>query len=352
MTATLHVDLNAFANNLREVRAVVSPAEVMLVVKDDAYGHGVTAVVRRAAKEGITWFGAFDVTTGRAVRAELGNGVRIFVWMAASQADVAGIISEQLEVGIGDEALLEDVAQAAASARQVARVHLKIDTGLHRNGIRPENWPGFVARAAELQRSGSIEVIGVWSHIAEASDDEDDAARMIYDNALSQAAAAGLTIGVRHLAASAASFARPEFRYDLVRVGAFCYGIRSAGGPSEKSLGLTVASRLEAEVTAVDEHEVTVEVGSLDGLPSLLAGRVQVGTANGSHELLRVGDTQSFVARWPDAGVGDTVRIYGPGDLQEASPTDLAEAINTIGEEIALRVSPLIPRMYSRGEKR
>ncbi|MEJ1155522.1 alanine racemase [Microbacterium marmarense] len=347
MTASLHVDLNAFARNLSRVRTVVSPAEVMLVVKDDAYGHGIAPVVRRAAQEGVSWFGAFDVSTGRAVRATLGDSARIFVWMAGSQADVDAVISERLEVGIGDAALLEQVAATAASAGQVARVHLKIDTGLHRNGIRPEHWPTFVAHAARLEQSGSIDVVGVWSHIAEASNDEDDESRRLYEDALAKAATAGLAISVRHLAASAAAFARPEFRYDLVRVGAFCYGIRSAGGASEQALGLTVVSRLEADVTAVGERSVTVNIGSLDGLASLLAGLVRVGTPAGSRKLLSVGDSQSVVEKWPDARVGDTVRIYGPGDLQEASPTDLAEAIDTIGEEIALRVSPLIPRVYS-----
>ncbi len=88
----------------------------------------------------------------------------------------------------------------------------------------------MIARARALEDAGRIRVVGVWSHIAEASDAEDDAARAAFEVAVTAAEAAGFALEVRHLSASAASFARPEFRYDLARVGAFCYGIRSAGG--------------------------------------------------------------------------------------------------------------------------
>ncbi len=89
----------------------------------------------------------------------------------------------------------------------------------------------MLERARALEQAGVVRIVGVWSHVAEASDHEDDVARTLFDEAVAAAEAAGFTLEVRHLSASAASFARPEFRYDLVRVGAFCYGVRSAGGP-------------------------------------------------------------------------------------------------------------------------
>jgi len=347
VTARLHVDLSALAANIARVRETVAPAELMLVVKDDAYGHGLEPVVRSASSAGVTWFGAFDVRTGCAVRAAVGDDARIFAWIAASRDDLDAAIAAHIDLGIGDAGLLEETADAARDAAAVVRVHLKIDTGLHRNGVRPEEWPAFVARAAKLEAQGSIQVVGVWSHIAEASDVEDDDARTVYEWALEQAHAAGLRPTARHLAASAASFARPEFRYDMVRVGAFCYGIRSAGGPSAEQLGLVPAARLEADVVTVDDERVTIGIGALDGLPSSLQGRVDVGTPAGRRALLAIGGSESLVEAWPGASAGDVVAVYGPGDAGEGTPTDLAELIGTIGEEIAVRVSPLIPRTYS-----
>lgn len=346
MTARLRVDLAHVAANISRVRETVGPAELMLVVKDDAYGHGLAPVVRVAARAGVRWFGAFDVATGRSVRAELGDDVRIFTWIAASRSDLDEAIASRLDIGVGDAELLEDIADAARIAGMPARVHLKIDTGLHRNGVRPEDWPGFVARAARLTRDGAIDVVGVWSHIAEASDAEDDAARDAYERALDHAQRAGLRPLVRHLAASAASFARPEFRYDMVRVGAFCYGIRSAGGPDASVLGLVPAARLEADVVAADDAAVAVGIGAHDGLPSTLGGRALVGTPAGARRVVSIGE-QMLVEPWPGAAAGQTVTIYGPGTDGEGTSTDLAELIGTIGEEIATRVSPLVPRVYA-----
>jgi alanine racemase len=304
--------------------------------------------VRTAAQAGVQWFGAFDARTGAAVRAVVGERARIFAWIAASRGDLDTAIAADLDLGIGDSGLLEELVDAAHDVDATVRVHLKIDTGLHRNGVRPEEWPAFVRRAAQLQAGGAIDVVGVWSHIAEASDAEDDDARAVFEWALGEAAAAGIHPSVRHLAASAASFARPGFRYDMVRVGAFCYGIRSAGGPAAHELGLQPISSLEADVTAVHGDTVEIGIGALEGLPTSLRGRgARVGTPAGGRRLELVGDRHTVVQAWPGAAVGDTVTVFGPGAQGEGSSTDLAELIGTIGEEIAVRLSPLVLRVYT-----
>jgi alanine racemase len=343
VSARLVVDLDAFAADLAAVRDRVAPAAHMLVVKDDAYGHGLEPIVRRAWAEGVRWIGAFDVATGLAVRGFLGTGPRVFVWQVGSVAEARAAVEGGLDIGVGDAALLEDVAAVAGGAR----VHLKIDTGLHRNGVRAEEWPAFVARAAQLEAEGAIEVVGLWSHIAEASDAEDDDARAVFEHAVEVARGAGLQPEVRHLAASAAAFARPEFRYDLVRIGAFAYGIRSADGPTAAELGLAPIARLVASVVEVADEGVRVDIGALHGLPSILGGRIRVGTPAGARRLLGVDDLTSTVERWDGAAVGDEVAMYGQGGAGDGSSTDLGEAIGTIGEEIALRVSPRVPRFYS-----
>ena len=349
MSAVLRVDLDAFAANLAHVRQRVQPSSLMLVVKDDAYGHGLAPIARRAWEEGVEWYGAFDVPTGAAVRAELGAGARVFAFIAASDRDVTAAVAADLDLGVGDAAMLEQVAAAARAAGAAARVHLKIDTGLHRNGVRPEEWAAFVERAARLSHQGALQVVGIWTHISEASDEDDDVARTAFDKAVAQARDAGLTPETLHLAASAASFARPEFRYDMVRVGAFCYGIRPAGGPSEDDLGVTPIATLVAPVSDVEGGTVTIAAGSLDGLPSLLAGRVTLGTPAGARRLLSMDAASAKLEPWPGANAGDEVAVYGPGGSGESSATTLAEEIGTIGEEIVVRISPLIPREYRGG---
>lgn len=343
MTSVLHVDLGQLARNIAVVRDRVAPAALMLVVKDDAYGHGVSHVVRRAVAEGVGWIGAFDVATALEVRRVVAQEPRIFVWMIAGESAILSALDADLDLGVGDAVLLEEVADAARARGTCARIHLKIDTGLHRNGIRPEEWMDAVARVVELAREGVVELAGVWSHIAEASDEEDDLSRAAFEHAVAAVTDAGFDRPLRHLAASAASSARAEFRYDLVRVGAFCYGIRPAGGPADAALGIAPIASWEAAVLSVDGDRVRIDVGALDGLVSALAGRVDVVTPAGPRRLLAVGDVSAVVRGWDGARVGDVVRIYG---TDAASPTDLAETIGTIGEEIALRVSPLVERRY------
>lgn len=342
MTAYLDVDLGAFTRNLDAVRERTSPAQLMLVVKDDAYGHGVERIVQCASAQGVTWFGAFDAATGVRVRASAGDKARIFVWMLSGDASIRAAIDSNLDLGIGDTGLFDEVVAMATTLRRRARVHLKVDTGLHRNGVRPEDWSSFVRAAASAHLAGSVEVVGVWSHIAEASDDEDDAARALFEDAVAALVAAGVPQPLRHLAASAASFARAEFRYDLVRVGAFCYGIRSAGGPHERDLGLDVVATLRADVTAVGP-EVTIDIGSADGVASTLAGAISVHTPGGLRELIAVERTSARVESWDEARVGEQVTLYGAG---ASSATDLGEVLDTIGEEIAVRVAPTVERRY------
>lgn len=342
MSTGYHVDLDAFARNLRRVREAVAPAAHMLVVKDDAYAHGLEAIVRRAVDEGVRWFGAFDVATGAAVRRIAGSEVRIFVWLIGGVDDLSAGIAADLDLGIGDEALLDDLA--GLSADRPARVHLKVDTGLHRNGIRPERWDAALTLTAALVDEGRAEFEGIWSHISEASDADDDDARALFLAARDAARAAGLDPRFSHLAASAAGFARGEFREDLVRVGAFSYGIRPAGGPGEAELGIEPVAHLTATVTAVDAAGVHLDIGSLHGLPSSLSARFDVDTPDGPRRVEAIGPTRTTLAPWDDATPGDEIVVFGRGARNSA--TDLAELIDTIGEEIALRVSPVVPRVY------
>ena len=276
----------------------------MLVVKDDAYGHGLEPIVRRAWADGVRWFGAFDVQTGppSATRSATTRGSSC--GSPARDEEIRTAIALGLDIGVGDAELLEDVARSAARVRAPARVHLKIDSGLHRNGIRPEEWPAFVARAAALE-SGRRARGGrhLEPHRRGLRRRGRCRARSSSTARRGRAERAGLRPAVRHLAASAAAFARPEFRHDLVRVGAFAYGIRPAGGPDEARARhpphrhARGAGRRASTTTGVH-----VAIGALHGLPSTLAGRVdgrEPGGTAGAAARRRA--RRAWSERWPEA---------------------------------------------------
>jgi alanine racemase len=347
VTVRLVVDLAAFDRNVAALRARVSPAQLMLVVKNDAYGHGLEPIVTRALANGVEWVGCLDLGTALAVRGFAGDAPRLFAWLLSPDEDLAAGIRAGVDLGVGSAPVLEAVAATAAALGLVPRVHLKIDTGLNRNGVRREAWPEFVDRAAVLEAEGRIAVEGIWSHISEASKAEDDLARARFDEAVDQARVGGLRPRLRHLAASAAGTLRPEFDYDLVRIGAFTYGIAPAGGPYADELGVTPIASLHAPVVAVEGGQAFIAVGAWHGLPSSAAGRVTVTVRGAARPVIRI-DAEHLVIAATDAAldVGEEAVVFGDGSEHSTTSTHWAEAIGTIGEELHTRLDAGIPREY------
>ncbi|WP_309064329.1 alanine racemase [Microbacterium sp.] len=336
----LEISRSAFRSNVQAVRERIAPSDLMLVMKDDAYGHGVDWAVPIAVECGVEWFGAYDVDTALRIRA-LSDG-RIFAWATSTPQEAERAVSAGIDLGVGSAGYLRGVIAAAERLGVRADVHLKIDTGLHRNGFRPEEWDQAVAIAREAEIRGIVHVAGVWSHLAEASDEEDDQSRVAFLSAVARLQDAGGSPDVLHLTASAASWWRPELRGSLCRIGAFCYGIRSADGPHLD--GVRPIARLVARVTRITDQGVEVGVGAYHGLPSTLRG-VGVGTPRGVRRIVRVDADTTVVESWPGAAAGDEVVVFGAGEQGEADATRLAEHIDTVGEEILTRLTPAVRRV-------
>ena len=137
---------------------------------------------------------------------------------------------------------IEAVAEAARTADLPARVHLKIDTGLSRNGAVPEVWDALCRRAAELQQSGLVRVVGVFTHFAVADDPVGESAvdeqLRNYHEAVETARKHGLTVDVRHVANSPALLSRPDTHLDMVRAGVAIYGLSPFVDRAAEDLGL------------------------------------------------------------------------------------------------------------------
>lgn len=340
------VDLDAYRSNLRQVMSTVEPAAVMTVVKNDAYGHGLHRIVDVAVAEGVRFIGVLDPFVGVELRqAGLSDDVRLFAWLFGPEEDYAEAVECGVEIGVSSERQLERVIATAAG--RPARVHAKIDTGLGRAGARPEDWAALVAAIERGTDAGLVDFSGVWTHIAEASDEEDTASIRAFERAVAVVSGRRRDGLVRHLAASAASFARVDSRFDLVRVGAFGYGIAPGDGVTPSSLGIVPVLSLRARVIALDEEgRGIIPVGSADGLPGGDGLSVSVG---GRRAAVSIGLVESTVdGRGSEAlglSVGDVVTLIGRESRGEPTLQEWADATGTIGEEIAVRLSPRIPRI-------
>ncbi|MET3768144.1 alanine racemase [Marisediminicola sp. UYEF4] len=322
----------------------------MAVVKDDAYGHGLESVLPVLMDEGVTRFGALDLPGALRVRRQA-PGSRVFAWVFDRGDDLSQALRQQIDIGVTDVPVLERVAAAAAVAgTPPARIHLKLDTGLHRAGVLAGDWEHFVNLAAELQRSGLVIVSGLWTHLAEESHDDDSRSIAEYREGLAIAEAHGLRAATRHIAASAASYDREDARFDMVRVGAFLYGIAPGGGIGPDDLGLRPVMTLRAPVRQIrqagERTLAEVGIGGASGILADAAGAVSVALAGSRYLVVAVEPTVLLVdVTGADAAVGDTVTLFGDSSAGEPTLQDWADGIGTIGEEVVTRLSSLIPRI-------
>jgi alanine racemase len=350
VSARIEVDLDAFRHNVSTLATIAAPARTMLAVKADGYGHGMLPIARAALQSGADSLAVLDVPAALTLRAA-GVDAQLFAWLHGGDTDFRAAIDADVDLGVSSLVELRRIGDAGA--RRPAAVHLKIDTGLHRNGASPEDWPALVGEALAYQERGQVRLAGLWSHLADASPAADAAALAEFQAALAVAAGIGVpTEGpdrpLLHLAASSAGIRMPEARFDLVRFGIAAYGVSPFDDIDGRGLGLRAPMTMRAMVIAASDTAVTLDLGSADGIPPsvlgpsgsgaevLLGGRRAAVTAVGI-DTLQVAATSM---------VGEEAIIFGPGDQGEPTAEEWAAWAGTIGDEILARVSTRIPRVY------
>ncbi|WP_353816055.1 alanine racemase [Agromyces sp. SYSU T00266] len=361
------VDLDAVRQNVATIAAAVAPARVMAVVKADAYGHGAAHVARAALAGGADRLGVADLDEALALR-DAGIEAPVLAWLHDPAARFDAAIAHDIDLGASSLAQLEAMADAAAAVGRTANVHLKLDTGLSRNGILAADWDDVVARAATLEAESRVRVAGVFSHLANTSTDEDAAQLAAFLDGVAAAERAGLSPEIRHLASTAAALRMPEARLDMVRIGIGVYGVPPFGdGTTAAELGLTPVMTLRGRIAAVRRVEpgtgasyghtwrasrpttlALVPLGYADGVPRQASGRAEVLIHGVRHRIAgRIAMDQFLVdVGEAEVAVGDEVVLFGDPAVGAPSADDWGDAADTIGYEIVTRVGPRVPRTH------
>jgi alanine racemase len=375
-TARATVDLDAISRNVEVLRKHAGSAAVMAVVKADGYGHGLLPSARAAIRGGASWLGVAQLSEATALRAS-GIQAPILSWLHVPGSDFAGAISADIDLSVSASWSLGEVAAAARALGRTARIHLKVDTGLGRNGAFGDDWQVLLPAARRLEAEGLVRIVGVWTHFVYADEPTHPTVRLQeerFAQAVRDAERAGCELEVRHMANSAATLTNPGAAYDLVRPGLAVYGLSPVpelGGP--QSFGLTPAMTLSADlavtkrvpagqglsyghlyVTSQDTTVGLVPIGYADGIPrnATNVGPVSLGgirhTVSG-----RVCMDQFVVDLGPasTAQAGDPVTLFGPGESGEPTAQDWAEATETISYEIIARIGSRVPRVYVGGPR-
>jgi alanine racemase len=353
------IDLAALRSNLHILRGQVAPALVMGVVKADAYGHGALTVARTLEEEGVDWLGTADLGEALALR-EAGVGTPLLAWLHGPDIDAEAATAHDIDLGISTVAQLERAAAAGAT------VHLKVDTGLARNGFSPTEAVAAFARAADHVRGGRLRVRGIFSHLSNTSSSDDDAQAALFGELVDAARDAGLDPELRHLASTQAALTRPAERLDLVRLGIGLYGLAHSDDADPAAMGLRPVLELSAPVAAVrrvpagagmsygfierTDRETTlalVPLGYADGVPRAASGGATVAIRGQLFRQVGRIAMDQFVVDVGDAPVevGDRVVLWGDPAHGVPSAEDWARAAGTIGYEIVTRVGPRVPRV-------
>ncbi|MCT1367273.1 alanine racemase [Rothia sp. p3-SID1597] len=379
------IDLDAIASNVKRVKELIGDTLLIAVVKADAYGHGAEPVARTVMDAGADALGLAHVREALELRAAGVEG-RMVAWLHTRATDFDAALEADIEIGVSGWDM-EATAEASARTGIPAKVHLKIDTGLGRNGCTIADWPDMVERAVALEKQGLLRVVGIFSHLAVADEPERPETQVQLDR-LEEAEAIAHEAGLRpelvHIANTPGTLTSVRYAdrgqgnritRDAVRVGLALYGLSPLEGVPPEEWGLRPAMTVQSFISSVKEVPAgqgvsyglryhterpttlaLVPVGYADGIPRVATGgpvRIYpTGDATANYaEVGRVAMDQMVVdlgrPGLTDPSLGylhAPVVIFGSGE--NPSVNEWAEAAGTINYEIVTRMSPRLDRVY------
>ena len=368
------IDPSAITENTRAMGTLLEEqTALMAVVKADGYGHGMLTAARAAIEGGATWLGVAHPASALALaRADL--DAQILTWLFephTARIVLPEVLASGVDVSVGSPEMLALVSEAARQADRRARVHLKIDTGMGRNGVLP--WQ-IREMGATLREDDFLQATGAWTHLTSADDPSDPATDQqveLFDSACAAFADEVGPIPLQHIANSAATLTRPDLHRDLVRPGIALYGYPPVPTDVPLRPAMTLTSRIALVKEIPEGHSIgygrmrtttrptrlgLVPIGYADGLHRAGSDRcdVLVRTASGDRRAPQVGRIsmdQIVIDLGADseARPGDEVFLFGdaggdPGGPSASTADDWAAAAGTIPYEVLTSVSGRVTR--------
>jgi alanine racemase len=372
MLTWVEIDTNAVRRNIDTLRSVL-PAHtgVMAVIKANAYGHGLE-VVAPAVAERSEWLGVNTVDEAMAVR-KLGIGKPVAILGHTEREQLGTVVANEFRQVAYREDIAAELSRCAVAASRTGYLHLKVETGTHRQGIPLAELPHFLARIAGLP---NLKIEGVYTHFANIEDTLEPSFALLqlsrFRDAILILNAAGLQPVYAHAAATAGALLYPEAGFGMVRLGIGIYGIwpsretqlaaRERGRRISLAPALTWKTRI-AQIKTIEAGDYVgygltyqasrrmkiaiLPLGYFDGYDrrlsncgrTLAGGRIApvVGRVAMNMTAIDITDT--------DAALDDEVVLIGRQGSLEIRVEELAEKIGTISYEVVSRINPYIPRL-------
>ncbi|MAT38142.1 MAG: alanine racemase [Ectothiorhodospiraceae bacterium] len=362
---SVEVDLKAMEHNVRQVRSRSGSARIMAIVKANAYGHGLLRTSQELLRMGVDELGVAFLEEGIALRkAGINEPILVLGGMIGNQ--VTHYLEYDLQITASSLFKLQQIEEVAAAAGKKAKIHIKVDTGMRRIGIREENAAKLFDAALASEH---VELAGVFSHLASShAKDKDFTHRQLerFLNVLEFFPRHGVPMPVRHIANSGAVLQHPESILDMVRPGIMLYGVYPSPEverPMELLPTFTFKTRVvffkvveqgnpigyDGTWTAPKESRViTLPVGYGDGYMRALSNKADVLLGGKRHPVAgSISMDQCMVnIGWDSAYVDDEVVLIGGQGEETITCEELAALCGTIPYEILTNINTRVPRRY------
>lgn len=371
--AWAEINLDHIAHNVREIKKLIGPiTKIMAVVKADGYGHGAPAVAETALRAGASSLAVAFIEEAVELR-RAGVEAPVLVFGYTDPAQFSTLVENKLTPTVFDFSTAFEFSRQAAERNIIMPLHLKVDTGMGRIGMLPDEVVEIISR---IMRLPGLKIEGIYTHFA-AADEEDQSYTkeqlLLFNRVIDRCLEKEIYIPLVHAANSAAAIAHPHSRYNLIRLGLSLYGCYPFNDLRNYSFNLLPALTLKSRIvmvkalppgsaisygcTYITERETliaTIPIGYADGYSRLLSNQGQVlirgqrvpivGRICMDHLMVNVSSI-------PGARRGDEVVLYGRQGEEQVTVEEAAGMIGTINYEILCAINKRVPRFYFRDGK-
>lgn len=369
--AWMEVHLDRLENNIKEIKRLVGNKDILGVVKADAYGHGVVEVTRTLYGFGLRRFAVATISEARQLRRYFSN-IDILIFGAIQEELAEEILYGDFIATVSRVEEIELLREKALELDKVARINIKVDTGMHRLGFDPTEEE---ARAiAEAMKGEGVRIEGAYTHFAISYEDDAFTKKQndSYDSFIELLQKEGLNIPTQHVCNSAAIVKDPLMHHDLVRAGIILYGVYPFAGAEYQRIKLQQPMEIKAKIVYIREigpgetvgygrtftakgirKIATLPIGYADGYPRRFSNRFSV-ILKGKKVPIRgfvCMDQMMIDITGIDAEIGDIVTLMGKDKQEEISIDDFAAAYETSPYEILCLWSKRLPKVYCRNRE-
>lgn len=369
----VEVNLDHLAHNMREVRRLTKPgAKCMAVIKADGYGHGATEIAQTLLENGADRFAV----------ATLSEAVQLKKRFPEIEILVLGYTPDHLLDVVIDNNLiqtfytLEQVkvySELAVRKQKLAKLHIKIDTGMHRIGMRADS--ETVKEILQMAKCPNLEIEGIFTHFATADDTDKTYTKgqvARFNKLMDLLKAEGVHIPIQHVSNSAAIIDLPDLNYDMVRAGIMLYGLYPSNEVIKANVALKQVMSLRAMVSHVktlgpnegisygltyktkgEEKIASIPIGYADGFTRMYSGKAKALLRGHKVEVVgRICMDQCMLNVTGFAcAQGDVVTLFGDDHGACITIDEVAAYIGTINYEVVCMIDKRVPRVYmSQGE--